>query len=447
MSQSKRPAELPPVLRQFCVVVVVLTALSLLYCLGMKVLLHRQYPYVWPLFPADIRFNDFTIYQDKFRLFHQAAFFTTGWVFTYPAPPAIAFEAFFYLGRSHALGLFLTFALLAFAVPAVLFWRALVRRGVAASSALGLVLVATLLSWPVWLVIDRGNIEVLVWVVLCIATWAYARGKEWTAATMFGVAASLKLFPFVYLALFFTRRKFPKMLWGAVVFGLVTLLSLALLGPTVSEAYRGISNGLTFFHNTYMAQFHSSEQGVDHSLLAFIKVMIYLLMGHFNRPHLVALALRVYVPLTAIGGLVLYFARIRKLPWLNQLMILSIVSIYITPYSGDGTLLHLYYGFVPLCFLAVDAWRRGLRIPGLKTAMMMFGYLLATESFIIVKALRFEGQVKCIALGVLLVCALRYPFGAPRSLEEDGPTFANPDASKVEDAVPLEGALQTAALS
>jgi len=429
------PVALPPVLRRYCWLTFLITAFSAMYCFVLRLVFHAHYPYVWPLYIPRDRFNDFTVYQDKFHLFHQLAFFNTGWPFTYPAPPSIVFEIFFKLGGSHALALFLTFSVLAFVLPALWFLRALLARGLKLNAALALIGAAFCLSWPMWLVLDRGNIEVVVWVVLALGTWAYARGKEWTAAACFGVAASMKLFPFVFLALFFTRKKFPKLLAGGVVFGLTTLISLALLGPTVPIAYKGISDGLAFFHDNYMSKYLAGETGVDHSLLAFAKVIIAVLK-HPNEQPALDMTLRIYTPLTAILGLSLYFLRIRKMPWLNQLLLFTIVGISFTPYSGDGTLLHLYYSFVPCCFLALDAWRRQLEIPGLRYAFYCFAYLFATESFVIVHSHRFEGQFKCIAIGILMILALRYPFGAQPTLDENH-AIAEPDAALVPSALPL----------
>lgn len=424
---------LPPVLREFCWTIWLLTAVSTAYCLAMRYLRHRHYPYDWPFFFPENRFNDFTIYQQKFALFHQAAFFTSGWPFTYPAPMALVYELFYKIAGHYALFAFILFIVLAFLVPTILFSRTLVTHGLSTSASVLLAGGSLVLSWPALLMLDRANVEIVVWVALLVATWAYARGKEWTAAAFFGVAASLKLFPFVFLALFLTRKKFPKLVFGVMTFVIITVVSFAILGPTITVAYRGISHGLEFFHDTYMATYLPNESGVDHSILSLLKA---LLVAATNPPYQTMLKglLSVYLLVTAIGGLLLYFLRIRKLPWLNQLLVLTIVSIYFTPYSGDGTLVHLYYSFALCCFLAIDAWRRRLAVPGLRMIFLCFAYLFSIESFFIYRNFRYEGQGKCIALGMLLVFALRYRLGPPLESEVEHEELAKPDASRIEDA-------------
>lgn len=427
----------PPVMREFCWVVLALSLGSAVYCLFMRYVLHWAYPYDWPLFLPQIRFTDFTIYHSKFNFFHTAAFFHTGFPFTYPAPVALAYETFYQIGgTAHSLRLFLAFLSLSFAIPAMLFGLALWRHGLSLDDSVGFVALVAVTSWPALLMIDRANMEVMVWCALAVGVWAYSRGKDWTAAMFFGLAASMKLFPFVYLALFLNRRQFPKVLAGAVSFFFFSIASLAVLGPTISISYHGIEAGLAFFHDSYMAHYLPEEGGLDHSILAFLRLIIHVVKRK-NDTAALAEVLRIYLPVSAVVGTILYFWRIRKMPRLNQLLALTIASIYFTPFSGDGTLIHLYYSFALLCFLAMDAWRRCIVIPGLRVAFFCFAYLLSTESFLIVSDHRVEGQGKCVALGVLLIWALRYPFGT--ALEKESPTaqLAYPDASMVETNLSL----------
>jgi hypothetical protein len=426
------PVTLPPVLREFCWVTLLLTLISGLYCITMVVVFHKHYPYNWPFFLRSERFSDFTIFTHKFEYFHQAAFFTTGFPINYPAPMTIVYEAFFKFAGSKALLAFLIVLLLSFAVPAVLFGRALVKRGLSRSTATVVVSITLLLSWPALLLVDRANVEVIVWIAVALGAWAYARNKGWTAAAMFGVAASLKLFPFIYLALFLTRKNFPKVLFGALVFGGVTLASLAMLGPTIPVAYQGLAMGMSSFRANYMVMYRPAEGGFDHSVLAFCKLWIAIALRDHSA-HALLVALNIYLPLMAIGGILLYFLLIRKLPLLNQLLVLTIASIYFTPFSGDGTLIHLYCSFALCSFLAIDAWKRKIEIPGLRTIFLCYAWLFSIESFLIVIGYRVEGQFKCVGIAVLLISALRHPLGPPlKSNQEEDLSW--PNASHIQTA-------------
>ncbi len=388
-----------------------LSLASVLFC-GSGYLLHAPTMYYQAISPPGTHFSDFTIYREKFALFHTTEFFHSFFPFTYPAPVALVYEAFFRIFGRHATNAFVLFSAVAVLLPAGLFFVALRRRGLAGSAAGGVTLVLLFCSWPALLVIDRGNMEILVWIALALATWALATGREYLAASSFGVAASLKLFPFIFLGIFLSKRRYRELAVGCAVFAGVSVASLAVLGPTVAIAGRGIVDGLHFFAIQYMARWNSWENGVDHSLFATIKLMSMVLFHHppqqpFTRE------LAVYNASMVTAGVALFFLRIRFLPIVNQVLTLSIASIYFTAFSGDGTLFHLYYPLAMLIFVGIDGTARGVTVAGLKQALCLLAFLLSYEGFFVVHNHRLEGEVKCLALGWLLVVALRYPFGAP----------------------------------
>ncbi len=413
-------------------VIAVTTLVSLLFCVVLR-LRHAPHFYVNPMSPAYDRYGDFTIYVAKFRLFHTAEFFTTFFPFTYPAPVSLIYLMFYRVFGVHALRVFNAVCALACVVPAVWFGVALGRLRVRLVEVVLFVGTVLVTSWPAVLVADRGNMEISVWIVMALAMWAFATGRGYMAAVLFGIAASLKLFPFVFLALFLSRRQFRHVAVGAGAFLVSSIGSLAALGPSIPAAYRGIAGGLEFFKLHYMMRWNRMENGVDHSLFALVKGTR-ILFFHVPEEHVFSRSLAIYLVLTAVGGTALYFARIRRLPIVNQVLLLSIASIYLTPFSGDGTLLHLYSPLAMLTFLAIRSEREGVRVAGLNVAFGCLGLLFAAETFLAYHLQRFEGQFKCVVLTVLFVTALRYPFGRPiESAEVEGPLRFDPPV----DAVPV----------
>lgn len=418
-------------MKRFQLWTVIFAAVSACFHAFFRFVLHRHGHLVNPLslMNSHDRFYDFTIFIDKFKLFHTSAFFQFGFPINYPAPVCLFFEIFFKFAAPHSLLVFVVFCVLAFIIPAIFFARTLIRRGIATGQALLFCAIICLLSWPVLLIVDGGNAEVIVWLTMLIAMWAYATGREWLAAALFGIAASMKLFPFVFLALFLSRRHVGKLLFGAATFLIVSVLSLKILGPTVAIAYRGITFGLAFFKTNYMAQWHPGENGVDHSIFASIKFFLLIFLHH--DPSNFSGWLQVYLLVTALGGILLYFLRIRTMPLLNQVLILSIASIYFTAFSGDGTLIHLYYPLGMLFLLAIQAWRDGVTIPGLSILLFSMVFCLSIESFLILppslwQGTRLIGPAHAVGLGIMLITALRYPMGPPLSEEHDETILSEP---------------------
>ena len=415
---------LPPALRAFQNWTILLFLLSLAFTIVQSlrgISGYATHPFSTPI----DRFGDFTLYANKFRYFHSETFFHTGFPFTYPAPCALAFEAFFRFARPYSLRAFLCFCVLAFVVPAIMFALTLKAHGVSGLRSAAFVTAVTVFSWPALLLIDRGNIEVMVWVVLAIGMWAYATGRLWLAAAFFAIGASLKLFPFVLFGLFLSRRQYAKIVFGAAVFLLVSGASFAILGPTIGQAYRGISFGLQFFKTLYMGQWRPSENGVDHSVFALLKGLVVLFLH--RDPTLFHRSLTVYLWTAAVGGLLLYFLRIRFLPLLNQVLLLTIVSIYFTAFSGDGTLIHLYYPCVMLFLLALRAYQAGLVVPGLRRMLGYLVFILSIETFFVRRGQRFIGEAHCIVLGLLFLAALKYPLGPPLAETGNETILSAPD--------------------
>jgi hypothetical protein len=421
---------LPLVLRRVISLTLLISLVSVVYA-SIASRLHVDPIYYRALSAPHQHFTDFSIYELKFRLyFHTAAFFYSLFPFTYPAPVALVYQFFFRL-FPHPERIFVAFSLLAVLVPALLFALALRRRGIATLRAFLFAGVLFLCSWPAILVVDRGNMEIVVWIVLATATWAFVTGRGYLAAVFFGIAASLKLFPFIFLGLFLSTRRYRELAVGIASFALVSVLGLAALGPTIPIAFQGINDGLHFFQVNYMGAWNSWENGVDHSLFAMYK-FVSIVVFHHPKGDTFVHASSIYNLVMAAFGVLLYFIRIRVLPLLNQLLILSIASILFTGFSGDGTLFHLYYAFALLCFLAIDAHRCGIAIPGLNAALYLLTYNFCYEGFFVVFKHRFEGEAKCLFLIWLLVVAFRYPFSPTLAAFASDQNLAHPDASLIE---------------
>ena len=331
---------------------------------------HLDLPYLSPLSAPWARFGDLTVYEVKFPHFHSLAFFSTGFPFTYPAPVALVYYTIYHLSPVHPARGYVALCAAVFLIPAVFFALALRRRGLRPSAAVGFVLLLLLTSWPALLVIDRGNMEVAVFMVVLAGMSAFASGKSYWAAVFFGIAASMKLFPFVFLALFISRRQYKALFAGAASFFAVSIASLALLGPSLRQAYQGIANGLLFFRVNYMYRWYASENGVDHSAFGLVKGLRILVLNVPSN-HVFSRSLSLYLVLSALTGITLYVFVIRFLPIINQILILTIASIFLTPFSGDGTLLHLYCPFAMLVFVSLRGEIEHRKIDGLQTAFSL----------------------------------------------------------------------------
>ncbi|MHB1796126.1 MAG: glycosyltransferase family 87 protein [Acidobacteriaceae bacterium] len=393
---------LPSILRRFTAAIFVLTIAAWGISFFCYRVLHLHYPYSYPMVPRQFRQLDFTMYSGCFpQLPHFPEICREHTA--YPAPALMVYQ-FFYL-FPHALVVFMATGVCMFATAAYLLGRAMVRRGVAARSAFIFAGTALICSYPILFVMDQGNIEVYLWLVIALGVWAYMRGGWTLAATLFGVAASMKFYPAVYLGLLLARKRYKAFFFGIMVAILATILSLWILGPTIHLAYLGVNQRLHNFSSTYVSTTQPGGIGFDHSLFSLVKAT---LPGQNYQMYA-----SIYLPFAAVVGFVVYFWRIWRLPRINQVLALTIAAVVLPPFSIEYTLIHLYIPWALLALYAVDLARSSgtsQRIRGLGFCFACFAFLMTPESYFIVDGIRYSGQLKALVLVALFVAALRYPF-------------------------------------
>ena len=409
---------LPTMLRRFLLgnaMLVALCGLTEVFC---ALVLHWHYPYNFPMVNPGSITQDLLSMQPHFSHLHHIEFFNIELDnnFGYPAPGAIPYVVFFLI-PSLARIFFNTFCVLVAAAGAIGVGRALVRRGVRPGSAAGFLVATFLLSYPFWFVIKQGNIEIVIFGLIALGVWAFLRGHGWLAATCFGIAGSMKFFPFTFLALFLTPVQWKNKGYLKVGYAFLcaiglTLASLWMIYPSVLYTWRQLNKPLNSFRTTHLLDFRE-EHAFDHSLWTFIRYLLpHSLSGERLGPLLLA-----YLGLVGVVGLTLYIGRIRLLPLVNQVLCLTVMVLLFFPVSFDYTLIQLYTPWALLVLLAVDAARAGYRVPGLAAAFGCFTLLCSPMSEFLYRHVSFEGRIKTIGLVVLLIVALRYPFELRNELQ------------------------------
>lgn len=404
MQRRPDPHLLPPVLYRFIEILLVLLTL----CLGAEAISRRVFglhglPYATPF--LEEYFPDFLSFIPRFKFFHSPLFFssTSTFPFMYPAPVAVVYKLF-YLIPGSPLAAFLLTGLIAAAVGVMIFARNLRSRGIIARDAYLFPICVLLCSSPFWFAARQANMEIVMWIITAAGLCLFLSGRGYSAAACFGIVASMKIYPFVYFGLLFTRRQYRQIFFGVLVIAGVTLTSLWLTSPDIANAWRSTSHNIDIFRYFYMLRIRR-EIGFDHSLFAVIK----LLLQPLPPLPIVGKILSLYLSIAAIGGLLLFFLRIRFLPLLNQIVCLTIALVFLPPVSFEYTLLHLFVPLALLVLLTVESCRLGQTVPGLKFALGCFVVLLAFIPEIIYRGHSYGGQIKAVFLLILFAIALRYP--------------------------------------
>ena len=385
------------------------TAICAAFELVCRFILHWGFPYGSPFVPHLWMFGDFRDYGAKFTLFHSRAFYQHGMVLTYPAPTAAIFKIFLPFSTVHAhyktpVLCFLAFIALSALVMLGFFYRALVIRGLSRRAAAFYCGGVYVLSFPLWFELHQANIEVAVWIVVSVGIWAHWTSRSWLASIFLGTAAAMKLFPFVLLGLLVARRQYRQLALAITTAVAVTVAGLWLVCPDIAYSWQQTRAAVASLHDERMLGMPAIVSGFDHTLWAIIKRFIPHATSTAQRDHL----LSIYFAIIAVAGLSLFFFRIIKLPIVNQILCLSIVSILFSPVSYDYTLLHLYAPFALITFVALQQRDKPSR--SLQVALALFAFILSFQQEFILHGDRFAGSLKALALLALFILSARHPF-------------------------------------
>lgn len=413
LTDQLRP--LPEPLRIFFNVALVLNLIGLACESVALFALHLGMPYILPIL-TEAWAVDLTNYIRLFPYLHTAGFFQTirGITYEYPAPVAPLYGLFLrFPNPVHTLEWTLFFML---GSAASAFALHLHRKGLNIANAAWVAGGAFVLSYPAAFELKQGNMELFVVALVGVGVYCLVRGKNHSAAVCIAVAGSMKIFPFVYLGLFLTRSRYRALGTALVSTVVVTLASLYYLDPSITEAWHGVGKGLTTYQ-LEITPIIRLQTAYDHSIFALIK------LAHFGFTDISRVPLetvQIYLAVVAAVGIALFCFRIRHMPMTNQVICLCVASIILPPVSYDYTLLHLYIPWAMLVCFAIDM--QNLKTAGLTASFICLAIATSIQSEVIFNGRSFGGQIKAVALCVLMLVVLVHPFR--KGQHRDGETEA-----------------------
>ncbi len=351
-----------------------------------------------------------------FRLVHTQAFWTN------PLAPPIAYPPFgglvleLFYTSGHPRLLYLALALVGLSLASYLVRRALLARGVHPRTATLFPLTLAAVGFPIEGLLQRGNLELVLWIFAALGIWMFQRGHEHGAALCWGLAAAVKLYPILFLLLFWQPRRLRPALLGLASFFIATCGALLYLGPTFRSALLGWLGTLSAYQHKRAAYWTLNELAENHSFFLWVKVGAMIVHSPIG-----GLILTYYL----CGGLLfalIFFGRLSKLPLPNQLLGLTSFMLLLPTISAFYTFVHLYAPLLLLVFLALDADRAKLRVPGLSVCILLLVPIFACYTlFTFRSALLFGGFVQSACLVLLLLCSLQYVFALPDPVPEPVP--------------------------
>ncbi len=390
-----------------------------------------------PLFDLHDRYSDLTTYAGKISHLDRGAgpLAQGSPIYNYPAPAAYVY-AFFLRGfPHHPVRAYLLLLLAGLACGVLLLWRA--ARG-PTSTTLPLIAAAVataLLGSPLVFAADRGNLEGAVGLILAAGLVLFVSRRYYASAAFIGLAASVKPFPGLFLLLLLRRRLYPQAAVGIAIAALSVLLALTALGPTPVAAYKYLQPGVTDYFNNYVMKVPVAQEGrFDHSIMDFVKSGVNIASsytprstGQPNNPESMFLPQDLYditpagrtprkansdqlrrmhtlfiaAMLLSAAGLGYTLLAIRKLPLLNQMILIATAITLFPPLAAEYTLVHLYVPFALfLLFLITDVSTGSIAFTRARVLgfLLLFALLFSPLSFFAART----GNIKTVLLVTLL---------------------------------------------
>ncbi len=243
-----------------------------------------------------------------------------------------------------------------------------------------------MLCYPVLFAIDRGNLELGVFILL--GTFLFAYQKRWIglALTALSAAIAVKLYPLVFLILFAIDRR-PKLIAGALALsGLMMIVPLWTFEGSFLTNWEALLTNLKLLHQHYV--FEDGGLSFATSLYNILKLILFSpYYFHAPRTHEnLALFLQLYV---TFGGILFlaasYFLVQKKPPLWMSVTFLTLAMILLPEQSHDYKLIHL---FLPLSvFVATNT---GTRTQDLRY-LLLFGLMWIPKHYFFIPAFAGRG--------------------------------------------------------
>jgi hypothetical protein len=127
------------------------------------------------------------------------------------------------------------------------------------------------LTYPVLMLLDRGNIDGLLFVLMGLFVWAYQKGYYRSGVVLLAIASALKIFPALFVLLYIADRRYRHAAMMCALAALITLGGLSWLDGGIVQAldnYRAAVGGSTTFvaSDDRCLQFTSTLYGMIHAL-------------------------------------------------------------------------------------------------------------------------------------------------------------------------------------
>jgi hypothetical protein len=282
----------------------------------------------------------------------------------------IVFYCFSFFPKEAALAIFLTIFIVCVFYTVKYFIQ---DKSSSMTSNIKNIFAISLLTYPFLFLIDRGNIEGMVFVFEAAFLILYLNKKFNLALLFLALATAMKLYPGLLALLFLKDRRYKEFLLCSFLTLTISVLSLWLFKGTLVENINGFLQELGQFNKIYVLSPHPNTNG--QSIISLLKILIALFgiktdtAGFYFLWYIVEFCIMTY------GFIFYYIFRFENIVW-KQLTILISAGIILFNCSYDYKMISL---ILPLLVYVKDESES----PYDKIYSICFGLLLVPKQIFV----------------------------------------------------------------
>ncbi len=237
-----------------------------------------------------------------------------------------------------------------------------------------LVLSIVILSYPFLFTIDRGNIEILLFVFLLLFLFFFLKNNIGLSAFFLSFAIAMKVYPVVLLLLYVPQKKYREISLSIGLAALLTFGSLALFTGGLFANIQFLVYGSNLSSGNLIL-FTGTKNMVQRGVSLFTLFKIFLIesgrISHINMPKFLSLYIKVAV--LSFAPVAAYVVFIEKIFW-RQVALLIFAMLLLPQISADYKLIHIY---LPLFLFILSEEHSGLDF----IYLMFFGLLMIPKDY------------------------------------------------------------------
>ena len=256
-----------------------------------------------------------------------------------------------------------------------------------------------LFSLPVSFAIDRGNNDLIIFVLIVLGIASFEQHRDAMAAVWIGLAGAAKVLPIVYLLIFLRGRRLRYIALGVLVAGAATLLGFSGFRYDFLRSLAGFRTATFALQHQYRNASNATALYYNASVLGWAESIGFAINGSVGAQAVSNVIGPIMLPVEILGGLVLaWYLRWREDSFWRGVTLITVAIILLNQVSYYYDLLFL---FLPLSLFVKYATvnRRGLIVS------VLFGLVLAPRAYFYLGHSRIDFSVLTTAPLLLALAA------------------------------------------